>query len=191
MYTKTQIPIPLILAPRQPRPNIRGSPAVAYHQSCPRHPGAFEHRGYPKANCVRLRQLSLGVMTTLQETKISHLGKGKIIFKSALRGNMLVLWRVVNLTFFLWVNTCWETCLKFLKAYIGIALLFIYVSISIFISISISLSLSLYLYLYLSTYLPTYLSTYLSTYLPIYTYLYLSIPIYTYLFLSIAIYSYL
>ena len=178
MYTKTQIPIPLILAPRQPRPNIRGSPAVAYHQSCPRHPGAFEHRGYPKPNCVRLRQLSLGVMTTLQETKISHLGKGKIIFKSALRGNMLVLWRVVNLTLFfvgkyllgnmfeVFESLYWNSVVVYLCIYIYI---YIYISISISISISI----------YLSTYLPIYLPIYL--FIPIYTYLYPSIPSYSYL----------
>ena len=90
-----------------PWPNTGDSPAVAYHQSCPRHPGAFEHRGYPRANCVRLRQLSLGMLgglfgVNLPSRKRSHIppnGKRKIIdVKLPFRRECLSLWRVVNPT---------------------------------------------------------------------------------------------
>ena len=192
--------------PRPLKPNTGDSPAVAYHQSCPRHPGAFEHRGYPRANCVRLRQPSLGMLgglfgVNLPSRKRSHIppnGKSKIIdVKLPFRENILALWRVVNLTLFMSVNNCWETCLEFLQSlhwnmvlvYLCIYLstdlptylpIYLPIYLSTYLSIYVSTDLSTYLSIYLPTYLPIYLSTnlpiYLTTYLPIYLTTYL--PIY-------------
>ena len=55
-------------------------------------------------------------LITLQETNISHLGKGKIIFKHAWSGGLLVLWRVDLKFFFFCVRTgntmVWVGCIR-------------------------------------------------------------------------------